>query len=124
MKNFDYYSCDDLDYPVKPKKAFLPSNSPSEQEVAEYLEIKANYDSLIEKYKELKGDYDALKLDRQDEFWGDARIELGCQSYSDKIWDKCCAKAWEDGHSGGWYEVFNYLSSITDFVDEILEELK
>lgn len=124
MKDFDYYACRDLKYPEKPKKAFLPSNSPSEQEVAEYLETKANYDSLIEKYKELKGDYQAKEIDRQDQFWDDARTELGCQSYSDKVWEKCCAKAWEDGHSGGFYEVYQELVGIVEFVDEILETIK
>lgn len=124
MKDFDYYSARDLSYPAKPKKVNMKSTSPTEDEILIYLQDKATYDKELEDYTKEKSKYDNKYAARVLKFWEDAKQELCSHDYNSKVWEKCCAKAWEDGHSGGFYEVYQELSEIVEFVGEILEELK
>lgn len=121
MKNFDYYNCHDLAFPVKPKAISLTSRNPSEDEIQKYLSKKSIYEIEMEKYNKTKDAYYAEQGKRIDEFWNDAREELGCMSYPDHVWGQCCTKAYEDGHSAGYSEIFNYLAEITCFVDSIID---
>jgi len=122
MKDFDYYQARDLSYPVKPKQVTMKSATPTEDQISIYLQDKATYDKELQDYTKEKAEYDSKYAARILEFWEDAKHELCCHSYSTKVWEACCAKAWEDGHSGGFSEVYHYLTEATDFVDIILEK--
>ena len=120
MKNFDYYNCRDLIFPVKPKTISLTSKNPSEEEIQEYLSKKSIYEIEMEEYSKAKDAYYTEQGRRIDEFWEDAREELLCTSYPDHVWEKCCTKAYDDGHSAGYSEIFSCLAEIVCFVDSII----
>lgn len=59
----------------------------------------------------------------EQEFWKDARAELG---YGDFLNDTGISlleqKAYQDGHSSGFCEIFYYLSDLVDFCRELAEK--
>ena len=123
MKSFDYYNGKHLEWnrpPIKPKI----SNDPCSEEIYKYAREKEAYDLAFYDYSVKKKEYQDKILDLKEEFWNDARLQLLCQSYPDRVWEKVCAKAWEDGHAYGFHEVYQELCELTDFVDQIIEDIK
>jgi hypothetical protein len=119
MKDFDYYNGRHLTYPTKPKKPVAPTKLTAEnaRELAQALEV---FESEMSVYKDELERYRNNTNNLQQEFWDDARVELGCQSYTTSVWELCCNKAWVDGHAYGYSEVYQELTEIVEFVDQVL----
>ncbi len=122
MKDFDYYTGCHLTYPTKPKKPVTPTKLTAEnaRELAQALEA---FESEMSVYKEEREHYRNNENNLQQEFWDDARVELGCQNYTDNIWELCCNKAWMYGHSYGYSEVYQELVELVEFLEQGLRML-
>lgn len=100
-----------------PKVPKLPSLNPTKEDIEKYLKEEADYKTkkeLVTKQNELR-DKEELRL--YNLFKKEALTELGFEKHpkADLIFDK----AWGDGHSGGYYEVWNSLMDIVSFVREL-----
>jgi len=101
-------------YPKKPSKPILNSKH-STEEVLEYAKKLENYDKEFEQWKFNKSLYDEqdTKLSSlKEEFIKDyvGFYEYVPKDKQDKVWNK----AWGDGHSNGWYEVYLHLDELVE----------
>lgn len=104
------------EYPSRPIKPILHKDANS-KEVLEYAEQLKNWelDSVIYKeqleiYKHNQNEIDSIIK----EFIIDvAGISIVPQQYRDKLY----AKAYEDGHSNGFYEIYNCLQSLIEIFE-------
>lgn len=122
MKDFDYYNGRHLTYPTKPKKPVTPSKFTAEnaRELAQALEA---FESEMSVYNEEFEHWRNNMYNLKQEFWDDARVELGCQYFADPVWEICCNKAWEDGHAYGYSEVYQELVEIVEFLEQVFESV-
>lgn len=104
------------DYPKKPPKPMLKKDANS-KEVLEYAELLKNWelDSVIykeqlETYKHNQNKIDSIIIEYIKE---EAGISIVPQQYRDKLY----AKAYEDGHSNGFYEIYNCLHSLIEIFE-------
>lgn len=95
----------------KPKRPTIKSK-PTAAEAIQYAKDLTQYESDLEQYKLLKAEYDKVEIEHHDKMvdllWhiaGDVP-----EQYRDKVF----AKAWSDGHSGGWNEVLYHLHKLVD----------
>ena len=101
-------------YPQRPSIPMLNSKH-STEEVLEYAKKLENYDKEFEQWKFNKSLYDTeiSKINSlKEEF---IKNYVGFYEYvpkdkQDKVW----RKAWEDGHSYGYYEVYLHLDSLVE----------
>lgn len=67
-------------------------------------------------------EYGIERANKEREFWDDARETLG---YKEKFnSDQISAieyKAWENGHSAGYSEVYWHLQDLVEFVSDVIE---
>lgn len=126
MKDFDYYKTTKTPWPrqkdiIRELISELDNIPMTKSERLE-KEIEAAQRGEIlykEKFKEYQLESNKLK----DEFWRDCREELGYDSFLTKRGCEILeSKAWEDGHSYGFSEVYNHLCELSDFADQIIEE--
>lgn len=87
----------------------------AEKDLAE--EAQKHYQERRQIYK------DSLSAALQ-EFWNDAREELGYDAFLDAEGMQMIeGKAWEDGHSYGYSEVFSHLKDLSELVRQLLPHL-
>lgn len=126
MKDFNYYNNIKTPYPrqrdivreIIAKLDDLPlTKAERVQKEAEATEVGEAI------FKDRLKEYSKESNNLKEEFWKDCRKEFG---YDKILTEKGCgileAKAWEDGHSCGYSEVYNCLSDLDDFVRRIVEE--
>ena len=126
MKDFAYYNNVKTPYPrrkdiVREIIAKLDDVPLTKAERLEKEEEAAKEGELV--FKEKLTEYNKEGNNLKEEFWKDCREELGYDSYLTK---KGCeileAKAWSDGHSCGYSDVYNCLCDLSEFVGYIIEE--
>lgn len=101
-------------YPQRPSKPMLNSKH-STEEVLEYAKKLENYDKEFEQYKFNKSLYDdgmSQLNSLREEFIKDY-VDFYKHIPSDKQ-AKVWWKAWEDGHSNGWNDVYYQLDSLVE----------
>lgn len=101
------------EYPDRPTKPILPSKHTSD-DVVKYAETLAIYENQMVKYDGEKKTYQK-KVNEIDaileEFIKDqAGLNTIPEQYRANVW----SKAWSDGHSGGYGDVYNELSNLID----------
>lgn len=131
MKDWDYYS--------KPKAAYFSFEeekaykqkltdeiNESKMTAAERTKALAELKGKVRQYEtEYNKPYKEEQAKLTDEFWADAREELGYESFLDE--DGVTAlesKAYEDGHSSGYSEVFCVLGNLVEFAEAIVKGAK
>lgn len=97
-------------YPVKPVEP-RRNNFESVREYAVALEA---YEQDIELYRT---EIERYRLDQNE---ANNRIKnhmLMSTSIPERYWDKCWDLAWEEGHSSGYMEVWNFLQRLEDIFE-------
>ena len=102
--------------PNRPSKPIL-SNKPTSDEVFAYAHKLKEYEDLIIIYDEQKNN----RLEKIDEI-NDIVEEFikdvaGIKNVPEKYREKVYSKAYSDGHSGGFYEVYQNLCELVDIFD-------
>ena len=65
-------------------------------------------------------DFSEYKFDNPNEFWQDAREELGYEKlYSTEGLNALENYAWQEGHSAGWSEVWGYLVDLVELAEKL-----
>lgn len=110
--NFDYYSGKDIQYPTRPKKPVLPTN-PTPDELRAYADQLEVYDALKMEYNEKVSDYHSKVNERLDKFQQVLMVDYNLlKPQVDVIW----GYAWEEGHSAGLQEVYNYFDTYYEMI--------
>ena len=110
--NFDYYSGKDIQYPTRPKKPVLPTN-PTPDELRAYADQLEIYDALKMEYNEKVSDYHSKVNERLDKFQQVLMVDYNLlKPQVDVIW----GYAWEEGHSAGLQEVYNYFDTYYEMI--------
>lgn len=99
------------EYPVGPKKPFLKHAHTSEEAVKYAKDLKA-YESILPTYRELRDNWRAKDSELHSQFKKDALEEVGLTNHPKA--DKIYAFAYEEGHSCGLNEVWNYLQNLAE----------
>lgn len=127
MKDFDYYSDRNVkaEYPDRRgyKKKLIEEidNTPmtTDQRTAAMSKVEQR---VREWFNEAVKPYYKERNRLAEEFWKDAREELGYDQYLNDDGVRALeAKAWEDGHSAGFSEVFCHLQELESFVEDIIK---
>jgi len=118
MKDISYYECEDLEYPIRPKKPFLSSN-PTKEQALSYAEALGEYEENFKKYEALRKEYQQLNSDRLDEFKKDLAEEYGYSWMNESIIDVIYNKAWDDQHHCGLSAVASEFEDLCGFVSEV-----
>lgn len=109
---FDYYSGKDIEYPTRPKKPVLPVN-PTPDELRTYADQLEVYDALKMEYNEKVSDYHSKVNERLDKFQQVLMVDYDLlKPQVDVIW----GYAWEEGHSAGLQEVYNYFDTYYEMI--------
>ena len=105
-------------YPQRPSKPMLAPKH-STEDVLEYSKKLETYDACLEEYKlqkslynEICGQLNSLKeefIKNYTDFY-----KVVPKSKQSKVW----WKAWEDGHSYGYYEVYLQLDSLVELFED------
>ena len=100
--------------PIKPNLAYEDCTSTTARKYADKLEV---WEKEMENYKLQMDAYTAEEQRLMGQFYADALEESGLEKHpkSNIIY----SKAWEDGHSGGYSEVFNKLLDLAEFVENL-----
>jgi len=132
MKNWEYYNKPkDIEYfGYEEKKAFekalLDEINNSPMTAAEREEALANVKKqVVAHVNEQNKPYREAAAKLQAEFWADAREDLGYDDFLTKKGVEILeSKAYEDGHSSGFSEIYGHLQDLTDFCQKIVENHK
>jgi hypothetical protein len=104
------------EYPKRPPKPILKNNANS-KEVLEYAELLKNWETDRNIYKlEVEAYYlnkNFIDSKIKEFIMEEAGIKIVPQQYRDKLY----RKAYEDGHSNGFYEVYNCLLSLIEIFE-------
>jgi hypothetical protein len=94
----------------------------ADQRTAELAAVKRR---TTDHFNEKNKPYNTAKTALTNEFWADARAELGYESF---LTTQGVAfielKAYEDGHSHGFSEIFSKLSDLVEFAEKIIQYRK
>ena len=113
--DFDYFSGSDIQYPKKPVKPTIGRN-PTAIEARAFANSLEDYERDLESYKESAKYYEFQRNERHLLFVEEMQKEFNDISSAqfDVIW----SEAYDKGHSGGLPEIYNYFSSLYDFIKE------
>jgi hypothetical protein len=126
MKDFTYYNNVKTPYPrrkdiIREIIAKLDDVPLTKAGRIEREEMAAKEGELI--FKEKLAEYNKESNNLKEEFWKDCREEFGYDSFLSKRGCEILeSKAWQEGRSCGYSEVYNCLCDLSDFVSEIIEE--
>lgn len=82
-------------------------------------------DRISSHMKEVMKPYEELKASLHREFWEHCREEFGYEKILNQpAIDALERKAWEEGHSGGYQEVYNILDDLNDLIQTVAKNLK
>lgn len=126
MKDFDYYSKVDAEYPslqeIKAKKlAVVAETRLTEKERLEA--IKMAEAGAMNEWRDAKKVYDDARGRKDSESWADCRLDLCYDKFLDE--DGCStieSKAWDKGHSAGYSEVYNVLSDLAIMAKKLVKQ--
>lgn len=103
-------------YRTKPTKPSLPKN-PTAQEARQYANDIEAYATFMEEVEASRNEYRKEEANILGQFQADALEEVGLANHPKK--DIIFSKAWQNGHSGGFSEVFGQLQDLASFVEEL-----
>ena len=110
--DFDYYSGKDIHYPKRLKKPVLPAK-PTPEDYRAYADQLEIYDAEKSDYNEKVSDYHSKVNERLDKFRQVLMIDYDLlKPQVDVIW----GYAWEEGHSAGLQDVYNYFDDYYEMI--------
>ena len=104
-------------YPQKPKKPLLKSTSPSIEEINQYTSNNEKYLRELSEYEKVCEDY--KKRDKiideviTEYIKRESSLNIVPKEYRDKVY----SKAWEMGHSDGYYSVYCKLVDLIEIFE-------
>ncbi len=125
MKDYNTLSRS-LDYPAKPKKVEPKREAfPNNTEWGKALDqAELDHAADMAAYKVKLDAYHDKSNQLEKEFWEELYAEMGWDRLPKKIAQALQSRAWEEGHSSGYNEVYNCACDYDTLVDAILDELK
>jgi hypothetical protein len=104
-----------LEYPKGHSKPYLEREDQyNEVKVAEYAKELKKYKDETPAYNEARAKYSNETCRLEEIFRSDALKEVGLEGH--ECADRAYSYAWEQGHSCGYSEVFNYLLDIAEVI--------
>lgn len=104
------------EYPVRPKKPSLKSNLNS-TEAKQYATNLEKYENEITDFNERLAVWKADQTEINNVIERFIKDEVGFNIVPVKYQDKVWSKAWEMGHSSGYYEVYLKLNSLIEIFE-------
>ena len=108
-----------MSYPQYPIRPVLASPRPTQAEVKSYQDALAKFDAELAKYNEEKEIVEGQNASLFDAIAEFIKQEAGLYAIPKVAQDKVWYKAWEDGHSSGYTEVYGHLESLVSLFDGI-----
>lgn len=102
-----------MTYPLAPKKPFLLKGHTA-KDAKEYVVLLENYEKALKNYKEELKAYNTHTSVLLNKFKKDALEDVGLADHPRA--DKAYSTAWEYGHSGGLYGVYQWLCELADLL--------
>lgn len=115
MNYDDYYN--KLPFPKKPIKPNLAYANCTPQMARSYADKLEIWEKSFDDFKLQMDAYTAEEQRLMGQFYTDAIEEAGLSNHPKSA--VIYSKAWEDGHSGGYSEVFNKLLDLAEFVEKL-----
>ena len=112
--NFDDYK-NPLPYPGRPRKPKSPGPNGTSYAYSDYANLLEIWEAEVEEWEKKKAAYSAEEARLLEKFKQDALDDVGLKGHPAA--DAIYAKAWEDGHSNGYSEVYNELLDLADLAD-------
>ncbi len=104
------------EYPSRPKKPILKHNANS-TEVLEYADLLKIWETDNENYKAAIEEYNKTKTQINQVLEDFIKDEACLNTIPEQYRENVYAKAWNDGHSNGYYEVYCQLVSLVEIFD-------
>ena len=108
--DYNYFSGNDLTYPVRPRKPVLQANATSADALV-YANELAAYEAAMVDYNAARESYNVASGARMLEF--KARVKSDYR-LNDAEFDVLWSRAWEDGHAYGLSEVISHFDDYYD----------
>lgn len=129
MKDFEYYSNPTAEYypNIKEyKQKMIDEINQSKMTAVERELALAELPKLVREHRiAVNKPYQEEKAKLTDEFWKDAREELGYEKILNKEGVQALeSMAWEDEHAHGFASVFARLEELTDFVKVLVKNVQ
>jgi len=105
------------EYPKAPKRPVLQSKHTSE-EAKNYVVLLEQYEKDDTEYKTQKDLWTTNKRKVNDVIEQFIKNQAGLDTVPEQYREKISAKAYADGHSNGYYEVFQHLCSLVDIFND------
>lgn len=120
--NFDNYKVTfDIPKPVKPS---VPTDLLDVKALNEYTEKVKEYNIDLQKYKEKEKEFKEKQNEAKIRYMNDLAKENGIDDLPKEIQQMVFNKAYEDGHSSGYYEVASIYAELAEFVLKIIQIMK
>lgn len=103
-------------YPHKPARPTLMTGANS-QTIRRYADAYENYEKQIAEFEIAKIAWNKQKAEIEDRIIELIKDKSGLNSIPDQYRYKVWAKAWEDGHSSGFYEVYLELCDLVEIFE-------
>ncbi len=112
--DYDYFSGQDLHYPIKPTKPVLGSN-PHPDDARAWADAMEAYDVKMAEYKEHRDDYTRSINGRLFELKTRLRDEYDItEQQMHLLW----GRAWEDGHAEGLHRVVSIFDELYEIASQ------
>ena len=104
----------EVQYPINPTKPHLSPKHTSE-DAKQYAINLDKYETIeYPKFREEKAKYQAERNEIESVVIEFIKEESGLNTIPEQYRDKIYSKAYKDGHSGGYYEVYNHLLDLIE----------
>jgi hypothetical protein len=103
-------------YPEKPKKPVLLTGATSD-DIRRYADSFAVYEGEFAEFEAKRIDYYKRKGDIEHMVADLIKSESGLDSIPEKYRDKIWSIAWEEGHSSGYHEVYQWLCKLVEIFE-------
>jgi hypothetical protein len=113
MLDFSKYE-NHLPYPNRPKKPML-ADKHTVADVRKYAEDMEKYEADRVVFEEDRRKYNEKTVEVDEQFWKDVFDDFGISQKHPKA-ALLRRLAWQQGHSAGYSEVYNYASELADFL--------
>jgi hypothetical protein len=125
MKDNDWYSGRDPEYPNKPAKPIMPKRNADSETFQKYAEDLAVYEKKKSVWNREYFNYRVKLGERQLQIELDLKEELFDSSWmTDATWNLVYQKAYDDAHSGGYDEVRWKVEELVEFSQKVHESAK
>lgn len=128
MREFNYYRTNKYEYhdPYTIKRRLKKELDEKPLTVEDRKKQESELQSIATaESRKLNQPYYAEQRRLDDEFWADAREEIGYCGYLDEKGVQILEhRAYEDGHSYGYPEIYSKLVDLEQFIDEIRQHIR